>query len=161
MLRITVARGRAIRARDVVLFLAGVCVVSVGVTATASGDAPEPRSAVMAALDERIAAGDLQYRDPRTGEVVVATEEGISFLRDQLEQQFARAASVDPNAGGDQTASSELGTVPSDVFVRRTNLDGTRESACFRTLDAAVAFIVGLDTGAATGGPATRSAVDE
>ena len=41
---------------------------------------------------------------------------------------------------------SVIGDAIRDVHLMRINLDGTQTTACLRNLDAAVAFIVGLDT---------------
>ena len=112
----------------------------------ASADDPGDRSTVAMALEERIAAGDLKYRDSRTGEVVVATEERIAALRANLERYFGQPPVVNERATANGAVVSVVGDAIRDVHLVRINLDGTRTTACLRNLDAAVAFIVGLDT---------------
>lgn len=97
-------------------------------------------------LAERIQAGDLKYRDANTGEVVVATQERIDALRFSLEQYFGQPAVFNSRVGADGTERSVIGDAIRDVMLVRINLDGTRTKACLRDLDAAVAFVVGLDT---------------
>ena len=48
----------------------------------------------------------------------------------------------------DGTVSADIDGAMRDVMIVRTLLDGTRERGCFRDLDGAVAFIVGLDVDA-------------
>jgi hypothetical protein len=96
-------------------------------------------------LEDRIAAGDLEYRDARTGEVVVATADRVAALRESLAPQFAPVSGVHQYFKADGTIQVSAEQPFSDVFVSRTNLDGTRTRGCFRDLDAAVAFVVGLD----------------
>ena len=55
---------------------------------------------------------------------------------------------------------SEIDDAIRDVFLVRINLDGTRETACLRTLDAAVAFVVGLDRAETKIGADPRPVVD-
>ncbi len=99
----------------------------------------------MIALDERIAAGDLKYRDSRTGEVVVATHARIAMLRLELAPHFGWPVEADVATAADGTVRGESNGAMRDVHVARTNLDGTRARGCFRDLDAAIAFVVGLD----------------
>lgn len=96
-------------------------------------------------LAERIAAGDLEYRDARTGEVVVATAERVGALRESLAPQFAPVSGVHQHLKADGTIQVSAEQPFSDVFVSRINLDGTRTRGCFRDLDSAVAFVMGLD----------------
>ena len=98
-----------------------------------------------ASLDDRISAGDLKYRDSRTGEIVVATAERVATLRQELAPQFDWPAGADISVAADGTVRADINGAMRDVYLVRTNLDGTRERGCFRDLDGAVAFIVGLD----------------
>ena len=54
---------------------------AVPVLANDSREGSDSRNASTVALEKRIAAGDLEYRDPRTGDVVVATPARIAELR--------------------------------------------------------------------------------
>lgn len=112
------------------------------------GFAEEPRAEQSreAMLAERIQAGDLKYRDSKTGEVVVATQERIDALRFNLERHFGQPPVFNSREAADGTVSSVIGEAIQDVMLVRINLDGTRTTACLRDLDAAVAFVVGLDT---------------
>jgi hypothetical protein len=118
------------------------------VTPVIAADSSNPgagRSASAIALDERVAAGDLKYRDSRTGEVVVATYAGIATLRQELAPLFGWPAGVESTTAADGTVKAGIKGAMRDVYLARTNLDGTRVRGCFRDLDSAVAFIVGLD----------------
>jgi len=131
-------RSRLIRTVAMLLALAGVAAVAVA-TETVVGKTR------VELLEEHIRAGDLQYVDSRTGEVVVATEEAVSHIRRELAQLFETDAEFQTEVADDGTVSSPIGNAVRDVHLVRTNLDGTRETTSVRTLDAAVAFIVGLD----------------
>jgi hypothetical protein len=96
-------------------------------------------------LEERISAGDLKYRDLQTGEIVVATAERVAAIRDGLAPNFDWPSGAEISVADDGTVRADIGGAMRDVFVVRANLDGSRQSGCFRDLDAAVAFIVGLD----------------
>lgn len=98
-----------------------------------------------ATLEERITAGNLKYRDSRTGEIVVATAENVAALRKELAPQFDWSAGAEVTIADDGTVRADINGAMRDVHVARINPDGTRELGCFRNLDAAVAFIVGLD----------------
>jgi hypothetical protein len=128
------------------------------VIAADSSNPGDGRSASAIALDERVVAGDLKYRDSTTGEVVVATAERIAALRSGFERHFGQPPVYNRSVSEDGTVSSEIGDAIRDVIVVRTNLDGTRETACFRTVDAAVAFIVGLDRAGTKNGEGDRQA---
>ena len=131
------------RRLDVVCVGAAVLVALVCATATvvfADGSADR-----YLALEERIAAGDLRYVDARTGEMVVATQERVDAIRYELAPQFDWPSEAEISVAEDGTASVEIEGAPRDVYLVRTNLDGTRDRGCFRDLDAAVAFVVGLD----------------
>jgi len=104
------------------------------------------RPASMIVLEERIEAGDLKYRDSRTGEIVVATRERIDALRSNLERHFGQLPVYNEKVSANGAVVSVIGDAIRDVHLVRINLDGTRTTACLRDLDAAVAFIVGLDT---------------
>jgi len=125
-----------------------IIVVVAVVTLALPGFAGEPRAAQSreAMLAERIEAGDLKYRDPNTGEVVVATQERVDTLRFDLERSFGQPAVFNSREAADGTVSSVIGDAIRDVMLVRINLDGTRTTACLRDIDAAVAFVVGLDT---------------
>ena len=99
----------------------------------------------MIALEERVAAGDLEYRDSRTGEVVVATKGGIALLRQELAPLFGWPSVAEITTAADGTVRASIDGAMRDVYIARTNLDGTRTRGCFRDLDSAVAFVVGLD----------------
>lgn len=115
-----------------------------------------------ATLEERISAGDLKYRDSRTGEIVVATAERVAVLRQELAPQFDWPAGAEITIADDGTVRADINGAMRDVHVARTNPDGTRELGCFRDLDAAVAFIVGLDRAEAKrAGVQTPAAVAE
>jgi hypothetical protein len=96
-------------------------------------------------LEERIDAGDLKYRDPQTGEIVVATAERVAAIRNGLAPNFDWPSGAEISVADDGTVRADIGGAMRDVFVVRANLDGSRQRGCFRDLDAAVAFIVGLD----------------
>lgn len=110
-----------------------------------SGDRGDNRPASMIVLEERIAAGDLKYLDPRTGEVVVADYSRVALLRQELAPLFGVPVGVEQSIAADGTVRASANGAVSDVYLVKTNLDGTRVRGCFRDLDAAVAFIVGLD----------------
>jgi hypothetical protein len=113
-----------------------------------------------AVLDQRIAAGDLEYRDPSTGEIVVATEDRIDALRADLERYFGQPPVLNEQVSADGTVMSVIGDAIRDVQLVRINLDGTRTTACMRSLDAAVAFIVGVDSAGNEAADSRPSAVD-
>ncbi|MGD8441730.1 MAG: hypothetical protein PVG53_14455 [Holophagae bacterium] len=121
-----------------------LCLTSTVAAGTPSGDRAAPAT-VAALLEARIAAGDLHYRDTRTGEVVLATETRVDEIRTRLAPQFDWPAGASVDVADDGTISADIDGAMRDVMVVRTRLDGTRERGCFRDLDAAVAFIVGLD----------------
>jgi len=127
-----------------ILTVAVLAIVS-PVVADDAWDGGVVRSASAIALEERIAAGDLKYRDSRTGEVVVATHARVAVLRMELAPQFGWPAAANVTTAADGTVRAESNGAVRDVFVVRTNLDGTRTRGCFRDLDAAVAFVVGLN----------------
>jgi hypothetical protein len=118
------------------------------VTPVFAGDLriPGERMSRQQVLEERIAAGDLEYRDPSTGEVVVATRGRIDALRSDLERTFGQPPVYNEKVSANGAVVSVIGDAIRDVHLVRINLDGTRTTACLRNLDAAVAFIVGLDT---------------
>lgn len=120
-----------------------------------SADSGEGAAAL---LSKRIAAGDLKYRDNRTGEVVIATEARVAEIRASLEPLFKSPESARIDVADDGTVSVDPNGAIRDVYVVRTRIDGTRERGCFRDLDAAVAFVVGLDIDAARSGGARPSA---
>lgn len=99
-----------------------------------------------ARLAAHIAAGDLTYRDPATNQVVTATEERVANLRHDLERHFSQPPVFNERVTADGAMVAVIGDAIRDVHLSRVNLDGTRTTACIRDLDAAVAFIVGLDT---------------
>lgn len=121
------------------------------IAASAFADEPrypgDDRSASVIALEERIAAGDLKYLDSRTGEVVVATDAGIALLRQELAPLFGWPSGVEYTTAADGTVRAGIDGAMRDVYLVRTNLDGSRVRGCFRDLDSAVAFIVGLEEG--------------
>lgn len=123
-----------------------VIVVCGAVALPAIANDDQQTRAIGASLEERIAAGDLQYRDSRTGEVVVATAERVADIRESLAPQFAPVSGVHQYVKDDGTIQVTAEQTFNDVFLSRVNLDGTRTRGCFRDLDSAVAFIVGLDT---------------
>lgn len=105
----------------------------------------EARLTTATVLEKRIAAEDLEYRDPSTGEVVVATRGRIDALRSDLERTFGQPPVYNEKVSANGAVVSVIGDAIRDVHLVRINLDGTRTTACLRNLDAAVAFIVGLD----------------
>jgi hypothetical protein len=105
----------------------------------------EPTSPAMISLEKHLAAGDLEYRDPSTGEIVVATRDRIDALRFDLERTFGQPPVYNETISANGAVVSVIGDAIRDVHLVRINLDGTRTTACLRNLDAAVAFIVGLD----------------
>lgn len=126
----------------------GVLAVGISVSSARAGERSvgnESGLTTAAVLEQRIAAGDLKYRDPGTGEVVVATQDRIDALRSGLERHFSQPPVFNEQVAADGTVMSVVGDAIRDVQVMRINLDGTRTTACLRNLDAAVAFIVGLD----------------
>ena len=76
----------------------------------------------------------------------MATEERIAALRFDLERHFGQPVVFNRSIAADGTVGSVIGDAIRDVHLVRTNLDGTRTTACMRDLDGAVAFVVGLDT---------------
>ena len=150
------ARSRAIRWVSITILT--MCVLSAG---PAAADDPTAGVDRWTILEQRIAAGDLEYRDPKTGAIVVATEEGIAFLRSQLAPHFGPYPENEPIVLADGTVKAPMNGAIRDVYLVRTNLDGTRAAACVRSLDAAVAFLVGLDReNSKTPGP-SRPVVDK
>ncbi len=115
------------------------------VLAEDSWNAGDGRSALATELDKRIAAGDLKYRDPATSQVVVATQERVDRLRRGLEPLFEAPAGFNQSMRDDGTVIAELDGHFANVTMSRVNLDGTRETVCLESLEAAVAFVVGLD----------------
>lgn len=111
----------------------------------ASADGVDGSRSLATILEERIEAGDLEYRDSRTGEVVVATPERVAELRSDLERYFAQPPVFNERVNADGAVVAVVGDAVRDVHLVRINLDGTQTTACMRNLDAAVAFIVGLD----------------
>lgn len=105
----------------------------------------QPASPVMISLEKHLGAGDLEYRDPSTGEIVVATQDRIDALRFDLERIFGQPPVSNEKVSANGAVVSVIGDAIRDVHLVRINLDGTRTTACLRNLDAAVAFIVGLD----------------
>jgi hypothetical protein len=101
-----------------------VVVLSFLVAPAVSDDGSGDRAALM---QERIAAGDLEYRDPRTGEVVVATEERVAELRSELAPQLDWPAGARVEVADDATVSADIIGAMRDVFIARTRIDGTRE----------------------------------
>lgn len=131
------------------------------VFATDSRIPGDDRPASVIALEERVAAGDLQYRDARTGEIVAATAERVADIRESLAPHFTPVSGVHRYVKGDGTVRVSAEQLFNDVFLSRVNLDGTRTRGCFRDLDAAVAFVVGLDAEVQkTTDPARTAAVD-
>jgi len=128
----------------VLLTLSAVILVT-PVLADDSWQGGEGRSASAIALDQRIAAGDLKYLDSRTGEIVVASHGRIAMLRLELAPQFGRPAGASVTTAADGTVRANSNGALRDVYLVRTNLDGTRTRGCFRDLDSAIAFIVGID----------------
>jgi len=128
-----------------------VCgLLAFGISVAAAGAAEQPgagetRVTTAALLEERIAAGNLEYRDARTGEIVVATAERVAAIRESLAPQFAAVSGVHQYLRADGTVQVTAEQSFSDVMLSRVNLDGTSTRGCFRDLDAAVAFVVGLD----------------
>jgi hypothetical protein len=116
-----------------------------GVAAVAAAAEPSYGKTRVELLEEHIQAGDLEYVDSKTGKVVVATKEAVSHLRRELAPVFEADSEFTAEVADDGTVSSPAGGAVRDVHLVRTNLDGTRETTCVRTLDAAVAFLVGLD----------------
>mgnify|MGYP001829250584 CR=1 FL=1 len=128
-----------------IVFTATVVALVTPVVADDSWDGTHGRPASMILLEERIAAGDLKYHDPRTGEVVVADYSRVALLRQELAPLFGGPVTVERSVAADGTVRASANGAVNDVYLVRTNLDGTRVRGCFRDLDAAVAFIVGLD----------------
>ncbi|MCU0304342.1 MAG: hypothetical protein MUC56_09835 [Thermoanaerobaculales bacterium] len=123
--------------------------------AAAAAVAGESASPLVVALEARVAAGDLEYRDPQTGQVVLATAERVAALRNELAPQFEPPAVLARTVAADGTIGFVSDGTPRDVMLVRVNLDGTREHACVRDLDSAVAFVVGLEA-APEPGPVAR-----
>ncbi len=96
------------------------------------------------ALEARIAAGDLEYRDPATREIVIATAERVADLRRDLAPLFQRptAPAVERRPNGTVRVDAE--GVVGHVHLMRVDLDGGRTTACVETLDGAVAFFLGV-----------------
>jgi hypothetical protein len=109
-------------------------------------------------LEARIASGDLEYRDPQTGHIVVATAERVAEIRNELAPRFDRPPSFDQTVLADGTVRAEVNGDIRDVHIVRVNLDGAVEVACVRSLDAAVSFMVGLGGNRSTHGDASVGA---
>jgi len=139
--------------------LAGALAVMTIVVSMALPAAAGDAMSLQQILAERIAAGDLEYRDARTGEVVVATAERVAEIRESLAPQFAPVSGVHRYEKADGTIQISADQPFRDVFLSRVNLDGTRTRGCFRDLDAAVAFVVGLDATMERSSDPTRTAV--
>lgn len=135
-------QARKWRSRTALIGAAVVAALSCMVTPLVSAEDGE---GILALLERRVAAGDLTYRDNRSGEVVVATEARVAEIRRSLEAQFDVPAGARIDVTDDGTVSADIDGAMRDVYIVRTRLDGTRERGCFRDLDAAVAFIIGLD----------------
>lgn len=133
------------KARDWSGMLGGAAAVMIFVVSMALPAAAGDGMSLQQVLEERIAAGDLEYRDARTGEVVVATAERVAVIRESLAPQFVPVSGVHQYFKADGTIQVSAEQPFRDVFVSRINLDGTRTRGCFRDLDSAVAFLVGLD----------------
>ncbi len=129
-----------------ILLTVAAMVLVTPVIAADSSNPGDGRSASAIALDERVAAGDLKYRDPSTGEVVVATRDRIDALRFDLERNFGQPPVYNEKVSASGAVVSVIGDAIRDVHLVRINLDGTRTTVCLRNLDAAVAFLVGFDT---------------
>lgn len=127
------------------MMTAAVMVPAAPVVADDTRDRADGRSASVVLLEERIAAGDLKYHDPRTGEIVVADYSRVALIRQELAPLFGGPVTVEQTIAADGTVKASANGAVQDVYLVRTNLDGTRVRGCFRDLDAAVAFIVGLD----------------
>ena len=76
----------------------------------------------------------------------MATRERIDALRSDLERHFGQPPVYNQKVSANGAVVSVIGDAIRDVYLMRINLDGTRTTACLRDLDAAVAFLVGLDT---------------
>ncbi len=126
------------------VFTIGMSADSVRADEGVAGD--NSRLTTAAVLEQRIAAGDLEYRDPSTGEIVVATQDRIDELRSDLERYFGQPPVYNEKVSANGAVVSVIGDAIRDVHLVRINLDGTQTTACLRNLDAAVAFLVGLDT---------------
>ncbi|MEX1310919.1 MAG: hypothetical protein AB1Z65_10900 [Candidatus Sulfomarinibacteraceae bacterium] len=131
-----------VRPQTVYLVAVVVMVVASMPSPAAAGDG----MSLQQVLENRIAAGDLEYRDARTGEVVVATQERIDAMRSDLERYFGQPPVYNEKVNASGAVVSVIGDAIKDVHLMRVNLDGTRTIACLRDLDAAIAFMVGLDT---------------
>lgn len=97
-------------------------------------------------LEERISAADLAYRDPGSGEMVKATADRLAELRIRLAPAFEPVPAIPEARRPDGTVVAHVDGAIRDVVVARITVDGRREIACVRSLDQAIAFIVGLDT---------------
>lgn len=157
-----VARGRVVCAGCVLWWLSVACAVSMAASASGPGTLPGPRSTAAESLEDRIAAGDLRYRDPETREVVTATAERVAELRRDLAPLFERPAVAPLEVRPDGTVVVDTDGFVGHVHLRRVDLDGGVSVACVDTLDAAVAFILGLHgPGMGPRGSALRAAVTE
>lgn len=134
-----------VRLRTVCRVAAVVMVVCGAFALPALADDSAGVSKTRLSLEERIGAGDLKYRDLQTGEIVMATAERVAAIRNGLAPNFDWPAGAEISVADDGTVRADIGGAMRDVYVVRVNLDGSRQRGCFRDLDAAVAFIVGLD----------------
>ena len=151
-----------VRPQTVYLVAAVVMVVCGAFVLPALADDSAGVSKTRMSLEERISAGDLKYRDLQTGEIVVATSERVAAIRNGLAPNFDWPSGAEISVADDGTVRADIGGAMRDVYVVRVNIDGSRQRGCFRDLDAAVAFIVGLDADEAKrAGDRTPSAVTE
>ena len=134
------------KAREGSGMFVGAAAVIMVVASMASPASAGDGMSLQQVLEERIAAGDLQYRDSRTGEVVVATQERIDAMRSDLERHFGQPPVYTETMSANGAVVSVIGDAIRDVHLMRINLDGSQTTTCVRDLDAAIAFIVGLDT---------------
>ena len=153
---------RCVRPQTVCRVAVVVMVVCGTFVLPALADGSDGISKTRTSLEERISAGDLKYSDPQTGEIVVATSERVAAIRNGLAPHFDWPDGAEISVADDGTVRADIGGAMRDVHVARTNLDGSRQRGCFRDLDAAVAFIVGLDVDEAKrAGDRTPAAVTE
>jgi hypothetical protein len=78
--------------------------------------------------------------------MTVATPERVAALRAQLAPLFDGVSEVNQRTLADGTIAAEVAGRIRHVHLVRSNLDGRTQLGCVRSLDAAVAFILGLET---------------
>lgn len=114
--------------------------------ASANGSESGPDVVAAPTLEQLIATGALEYRDPSSGEIVSATPERVTALREDLAPLFDRPQVHAREVRADGTVQVFADGHGGHVYLTRLNIDGSRSFSCVETLDGAVTFMIGADT---------------